>query len=58
MAIMVDEVVMDVGEAKESKARGAGGDSGSKSAGDAPKPEEIEHALRQQCERMERVRAH
>lgn len=58
MAVVIDEMVVDVSGADESKRRGGGGDAKSDGGGEPPKPEEIEHALRQQVERMERVRAH
>jgi hypothetical protein len=57
MAVVIDEMLVDVSGADESKKRG-GGDSQSDAGSEPPKPEEIEHALRQQVERMERIRAH
>lgn len=59
MAVVIDEMVVDVSGADDSKRRGGGGgDAKSDGGGEPPKPEEIEHALRQQWERLERVRAH
>jgi len=58
MAVVIDEMNVDVEAAAEPKRRGDGDDSKSNSGGEPPKPEEIERALRQQCERAERLRAH
>lgn len=58
MAVVIDEMVVDVSGAGETKRGGGGGDAKSDSGGEPPKPEEIERALRLQVERMERVRAH
>lgn len=58
MAIVVDEMNVDTTGTEEPKKRGGGGDSNSGGGSEPPKPEEIEHALRQQLERAERIRAY
>ena len=61
MPILVEEMNMDTAGAEEPKKRGGSGSGDSDSGGgggEPPKPEEIEHALRQQWERAERVRAY
>ena len=58
MAVVIDEMVVDVSGAEETKRGSGGGDAKSDSGGAPPEREEIERALRLQVERMERVRAH
>ncbi|HZH92132.1 MAG TPA: hypothetical protein VEX70_16160 [Pyrinomonadaceae bacterium] len=59
MAVVIDQMNVDVADTGDSKKRGgggAGGDGGG--GGDEPKPEEFERMWQQQAERAERVRAH
>jgi hypothetical protein len=60
MAVVIDQMSVDVAEPPDSKKRGgAGGDgAGSEAGGEPPQPEAFERMWRQQAERAERVRAH
>jgi hypothetical protein len=60
MAVVIDQMSVDVAEMGESKKRGGGGGggAGADSGGEPPKPEEFERMWQQQAERAERVRAH
>ena len=57
MAVVIDQMNVDVAEAGETKKRG-GGDAGDGAGGGAPQPEEFERMWQQQAERAERLRAH
>jgi hypothetical protein len=58
MAVVIDQMNVDVAETGESKKRGGGGGAGGDGGGDEPKPEDFERMWQQQAERAERVRAH
>jgi hypothetical protein len=58
MPILVEDMSLDTTGTEEPKKRGGGGDSSAGAGSEPPKPEEIEHALRQQLERAERIRAY
>jgi hypothetical protein len=58
MPILVEDMSLDTTGTEEPKKRGGGGESNAGGGGEPPKPEEIEHALRQQLERAERIWAH
>jgi hypothetical protein len=62
MAVVIDEMQVDVAEPQQQQARGGGGSSdaggGGGGAGQPPKPEDVQRAMRVQAERAERVWAH
>jgi len=62
MAVVIDQMSVDVAEMGDAKKRSgggsSGGDAGADSGGEPPKPEAFERMWQQQAERAERVRAH
>jgi hypothetical protein len=60
MAVVIDEMQVDVAEPQQQQTRGGGGGSsdGGGGAGQPPKPEDVQRAMRVQAERSERVWAH
>lgn len=62
MAIIVDQMSVDVAEPPSKKRGGGnmddGGDGAGAGGGDAPQPEKFERMWQQQAERAERIRAH
>jgi hypothetical protein len=59
MAVVIDEMQVDVAEPQQQQARGGGGSSDAGGGGgQPPKPEDVQRAMRVQAERAERVWAH
>jgi hypothetical protein len=62
MAVVIEEMQVDVAEPQQQQARGGGsadaGGGGGGGAGQPPKPEDVQRAMRVQAERAERVWAH
>ena len=58
MAVVVDELQMDVTPPAEQRGGSGGGGGGGAADEPQPKPEDVERALRARLERAERVWAH
>jgi hypothetical protein len=63
MAVVIDEMQVDVAEPRQQQQGHGGGSSdsgggGGGGAGQPPKPEDVQRAMRVQAERAERVWAH
>ena len=56
MPVVINE--FDVASQEPAKQTGSASSGPSSSSAQAPKPEDIEHAMRRQLERLTRIRAH